>query len=57
MAVRVQVPLRVLGRIIAVVAQLVERRLPKPKVTSSNLAYRSFYVVLDIFQDHFFLYQ
>lgn len=27
--------------IIAVVAQLVERRLPKPKVTGSNPAYRS----------------
>lgn len=29
---------------IAVVAQLAERRLPKPQVTSSTLAYRSIHV-------------
>lgn len=31
-----------LKKILAVVAQLVEHRLPKPRVTGSNPAYRSF---------------
>lgn len=34
-----------LKKILAVVAQLVEHRLPKPRVTGSSPAYRSFPII------------
>ncbi len=38
-----------LKKILAVVAQLVEHRLPKPRVTGSSPAYRSFVLIQNYF--------